>query len=561
MKESLYCKQLAANGEGVTLLAQPKATFALTGARGCDKIRMLSRLLRAQWVAKALSDLGGIMSARFPVRGKSILLAILVSFLLPTGAALASPSITLSKRTGPPTSRILVSGRGFAANVGVDIYFDTEDKALVVTNNKGGFNKTAIRVPLEASPGKHWITALERNNDKGAQEPFSVFTDWPQFGFDASLSGFNPYENVLNKNNVAGLDVAWTYTSPTEYEFSNPAVWEDMVFAVEGGTLYAFDAETGTVLWTYGVGFAPPAVYKGVVYIQDGLRAEAFDARTGTLLWSYTMDVGAATSVPPSVANGRLFVASGDGPLYALNATTGKLIWQFRPSDGWYLEWGAAVGYGAVYIGWNDADGNDYTYLYALDEKDGSVLWQTQQAVTGSPTVEYGLVFINNSNYEAMALDASTGAVVWQTKQYFGGTPAVANGTVYVSDGAGLAALDAYTGEQLWQSSYGGVSPAVIANGVVYSGTGSAIDAIDAATGDLLWTYPIGHNYAYSPAVANGWVFVPAFEASGNLYTQLYAFRLKHGTTAEGLNSAERPSYSALQPDPKLKALNLSTGR
>src|ERR1700724_304509 len=129
------------------------------------------------------------------------------------GTAGAAPSITLSKKSGPPTSRILVSGRGFEANVGVGIYFDTKDKALVVTDGKGEFRDAAINAPRSARPGKHLVTALERHNDKGAQEPYVVFTDWPQLGFDPSGDGFNPYENVLNPANVASLGLRWSHTT------------------------------------------------------------------------------------------------------------------------------------------------------------------------------------------------------------------------------------------------------------------------------------------------------------------------------------------------------------
>jgi hypothetical protein len=108
------------------------------------------------------------------------------------GIASAAPSITLSKKSGPPTSQILVSGSGFEPNVGVDIYFDTKDEALVVTNGKGEFNNAGIHAPRSARPGKHWVTALERNNDKGAQEPFLVQTNWSEFRFGPEGKRLNP---------------------------------------------------------------------------------------------------------------------------------------------------------------------------------------------------------------------------------------------------------------------------------------------------------------------------------------------------------------------------------
>jgi len=100
-----------------------------------------------------------------------LLVFVFCACVLFSGFASAAPSITLSRRSGPPTTRILVSGRGFEASVGVDIYFDTKDEALVVTNSKGEFRNAAIHGPRSARPGRHWVTALERNNDRGAQKP------------------------------------------------------------------------------------------------------------------------------------------------------------------------------------------------------------------------------------------------------------------------------------------------------------------------------------------------------------------------------------------------------
>ena len=94
---------------------------------------------------------------------------LFIACLLLCGIASAAPSITLSKKSGPPTSGIRVSGRGFEPNVGVDIFFDSKDEALVVTNDKGEFHNAGAYAPRSARPGQHWVTALQRNNDKGAQ--------------------------------------------------------------------------------------------------------------------------------------------------------------------------------------------------------------------------------------------------------------------------------------------------------------------------------------------------------------------------------------------------------
>ena len=62
--------------------------------------------------------------------------------------------------------------------MGVDIYFDTKDEALIVTDKQRKLKRSKAYAPHTARPGKHWVTALERNNEKGAQKPFRVQTNW-----------------------------------------------------------------------------------------------------------------------------------------------------------------------------------------------------------------------------------------------------------------------------------------------------------------------------------------------------------------------------------------------
>jgi outer membrane protein assembly factor BamB len=227
-------------------------------------------------------------------RPNTFLAVLLVACLLLSGIARATPSITLSKKSGPPTSKILVSGRGFKSHVGVDIFFDTKDKALVVTNGKGEFHDARIHAPRSAHPGEHWVTALERNNDKGAQKPFRVQTNWTQFHFDADGSRLNPYENVLNPRSVKNMDLKWSYAT-FQQVISSPAVANGVVYVGSwDDNVYALNARAGAKLWSY---------------------------RANSEVWS-----------PPAVANGMVYVGSAypDDSLYALNASTGAELWRYR---------------------------------------------------------------------------------------------------------------------------------------------------------------------------------------------------------------------------------------
>src|SRR5437588_12333901 len=94
------------------------------------------------------------------------------------GAWAGAPALKLSTKTGHPSVTVNVSGSGFGASEAIDIYFDTTDEALAVTNANGSFSKIPVTVPSSATPGTHWITGTGRHSGFSAQAPFTVSTDW-----------------------------------------------------------------------------------------------------------------------------------------------------------------------------------------------------------------------------------------------------------------------------------------------------------------------------------------------------------------------------------------------
>jgi outer membrane protein assembly factor BamB len=79
--------------------------------------------------------------------------------------------------------------------------------------------------------------------------------------------------------------------------------------------------------WSYTTGGAvsSSAVAHGVVYIGSGDgNVYALNASTGAKLWSYT--TGNIVSSSPAVAHGVVYVGSHDGHVYALNASTGARL-------------------------------------------------------------------------------------------------------------------------------------------------------------------------------------------------------------------------------------------
>ena len=236
-----------------------------------------------------------------------------------------SPGLVMSRSTGPPTATMTVSGAGFGAFEAVDVYFDTTDEVLASATGTGTFGPIPLSVPASAMPGTHWITAVGRHTGFSAQVPFIVQTDWASFRYSARHKGSNPYENVLNPGNVAGIDRDWSYTTGNKV-FSSPAVAGGVVYVGSfDRNVYALNAATGAKIWSSTTG-APiessPAVAGGVVYVgSDDGKVYAFSADGGAQLWSFT--TGGRVQSSPAVADGVVHVGSEDNNMYAFGLVGG----------------------------------------------------------------------------------------------------------------------------------------------------------------------------------------------------------------------------------------------
>jgi outer membrane protein assembly factor BamB len=160
----------------------------------------------------------------------------------------------------------------------------------------------------------------------------------------------------------------------------------------------------------------------------------------------------------PALYNGTVYVGSRDGYFYAINMSDGSLKWRFS-ANGISLEQSSpTVSNGIVYIGgWYDVPGfTRKGSLYAVNATTGQLVWEglTNTGISSSPTVANGIVFITGDDLNLSALDAATGAIRWQ-KQILpnSASPAVSNGIVYVGGGGShyIYAFDAATGTQKWR--------------------------------------------------------------------------------------------------------------
>ena len=320
------------------------------------------------------------------------------------------------------------------------------------------------------------------------------------------------------------------------------AAGSDEVFVIPAGTanaaktIYALNASTGAIVWsdtgdaeTGYVGI--PAFADGVVYAgscnpqlnewsPNSGNIYAFNATTGAVLWNYTMSDGVHES-GPTITDGSVYVCTGQGNIYALNATTGALEWNYTTESAIWQS--PTVVDGVVF-----ASTSSPTRVLALNASSGVLLWSSPidgWLYWSAPAVEGGLVYVGSTDNSVYALNGSSGASVWNytyTGSALMSSPVISDGVVYVG-GAVLYALNASTGGLLWSYAFDNVTEngipvgAVVVDGVVYLGSAdNDVYALNTTSGSLIWNYATGGRISFPPAVDNDVVFVASTD--GNVY-------------------------------------------
>lgn len=249
-----------------------------------------------------------------------------------------------------------------------------------------------------------------------------------------------------------------------------------------------------------GIVYADGVVYAGA---SDGVFA--FDAASGTQLWSHRVEGRQFTAV---AIRGMELYAGGGSTFFALSRLTGAKTWS--------IDTDASIGSappliidGFAYVG------SDAGSIYAIDLESRAIRWKRSSA-GGLRTYLAGardLLIATQNGGVLRALDGS-GETLW-TKTLRAGEDwteaAVDGGVVYAgASGNDFYALDAATGAQLWKyddanSERSGWSAPVIADGVVYAGNRNRrMFAFEAATGRILWRVDTDDAATTDPSLASG---------------------------------------------------------
>jgi quinohemoprotein ethanol dehydrogenase len=269
---------------------------------------------------------------------------------------------------------------------------------------------------------------------------------WLSYGRTQSETRYSTLKQI-DATNAKRLGLAWSYVMGAGggNQEGTPLMWNNTLYGITTwSVVFALDARTGKELWRWDPEVNPatrPVICCGIV-------------NRGIALY-----------------NGMIIAPSIDGRLFALNAQTGKPVWETRvvyTQDQYTLTMAPRIANGKVIIGASGSDKPTRGQFVAVDAQTGQLLWRFY-TVPGDPS----------KPYESEALRSA--AKSWGGDFYKnGGGGAVWDGFAYDPD-SNLVYVGTGNAEP-WVQKFRG------AQGLdnLYTCT---ILAIDLTTGQLKWHY------------------------------------------------------------------------
>lgn len=272
--------------------------------------------------------------------------------------------------------------------------------------------------------------------------------NWSGYGDDTNEQRFSPLREI-NPSNVRQLGLAWSLDLDGETSLEATPLEVDGVLYFSGSlaSVYAVDSRTGRMLWRYTPELS-----------QDAARAmrRVWAVNRGVAYW-----------------DGKVYVATRDCRLIALDAHTGKPVWisSFFVQGSNSTSTGAPrVFQGKVIIGNSGAEFAARGYVSTFDARTGKLLWRFF-IVPGDPArgFEDGAMAMAAKTWSGEWWKYGGGGTPWNAITYdedldqlyigtgnggpwnskFRSTPGQAN--LFV---ASVVALDADTGKYKWHYQY-----------------------------------------------------------------------------------------------------------
>ena len=236
--------------------------------------------------------------------------------------------------------------------------------------------------PSRAFAGDDLLQALKPVTDATLAKPAA--DDWLMRRGNFAAWGFSALDQI-NAQNVGRLRLAWAWNMEPGYQEEAPLAHDGVLFlANPKNVVQALDGRSGDLLWEYR---------RELPKIEGGY--DLFDRARGTI----------------ALYDDKVLLATADAHLVALDAHTGKVIWDTAAADyqqGYTFTSGPLAAHGKVVAGISSCTNpgtSSGCFIVALDAKTGAEVWRTKTITQPGS--------LGDDSWHGLPADKRNGGSVW----------------------------------------------------------------------------------------------------------------------------------------------------
>jgi outer membrane protein assembly factor BamB len=223
---------------------------------------------------------------------------------------------------------------------------------------------------------------------------------------------------ALDKDDGA---INWTYPLD-DYSVTKPILKDNAFFtATSGGSMFKVDVEDGKRIWKTSLADfswdnSITADGEGHIFlaVYNDRSINAYNEDTGELLWRYQLHASSLSF--NAYHNNVIFISDTSGYVYALDSSTGVLLWEKKIGTTIDISSPTLSG-GLLFIGTRDFEEGAF---FALSETTGDILWKytVGASVTAPPSIADGMMLCGTDSWNMYAFDFGIGNADWLLHRY-----------------------------------------------------------------------------------------------------------------------------------------------